>query len=148
MVRFLSDLPGKGHQVYEAGVTLEAGTVARVATGNGESFEMPTALGIAGILQTTALATLVGDTCDVYVQTYVGDVWTDVIRFTRLLGNGTDAQVHIGKLCPGFAETMYDNSAALAESAIRDIAGLLWRARWVIAGTGSFTFSVKVQPVG
>lgn len=144
--RFKSSFPE--HQVYEDGKTLHA-SAEETATGTGTvEAVLPNCRAVQCILETTAIGTLVGDTFDCIVQTYIGDTWVDVCAFTQLLGNDADAaQVHYGKITAALAEAMFEDNAALAAGAIRNLIGTKWRCRWVFGAAGAYTFSVKIQPM-
>ena len=98
-------------------------------------------------LDVTAASTLVGDTCNVYIQSSVdaGTNWDDFISFTQVLGNGGTLR-HIVAWITGItpAAMHLNTDATLAAGTIRlGPVGAHWRVKWVIVGTGSFTFSVK-----
>jgi hypothetical protein len=116
--------------------------------------------GITFTLDVTDANTDLGDLLDVYVQTKLdGTNWTDVLRFTRVLGNG-GAVRHIGKVTAQLATTMFANGTTLTAGAVRNMLGDEWRVRWKItegdvggSGSGSgvglatFTFSVTACPL-
>lgn len=146
MIKFASSYPE--HQVYDDGVTLAA-AAARVADGNTQNdFEVvPDCSVLLLATRFTNAETLAGDTCDVYIQTYLQDQWVDVYRFTRVLGNGANALTYFYKLNPIIAMTEFEIGAGLVALDVRDLLAERWAARWAIAGTGSFTFDVKIQPI-
>ena len=95
----------------------------------------------------TNAATLVGDTLDVFVDLSPdeGVTYLNAVHFTQRLGNGADSLKEWAFLNPTHTGTAtIDVSTDAAAGAIRQI-GLTdpFRVRWVIVGTGTFTFSVK-----
>jgi len=128
-------------------ITLRASAAeAASATGTGVSFRQ--AWSEATItLDVTAAATLVGDTLNVYIDALVdgGSKWVNIGAFTQVLGNGGAKTfvMAIGKDNPG-ATAVYDVTANATAGATRQIGiGTQLRSRSVIAGTGTFTYSVK-----
>lgn len=107
------------------------------------------------LLDVTAAATVAGDTLDVFVQKQVGPesapVWTDIIHFTQCLGNGGVKQ-HVAELCSegaGPTTAMHVvQDAVLAAGVAQGPWGDRLRFKWVVVGTGSFTFSVNVTLEG
>lgn len=107
------------------------------------------------LLDVTAAATLAGDTLDVYIQKNVGSkanlVWTDFIHFTQVLGNGGVKQ-HVAEVTTDAAaptSAMHAaQDAALAAGVNQGPWSDDWRIKWVVVGTGTFTFSVAVQAWG
>jgi len=96
-------------------------------------------------LDVTLLATAVGDTLDVFVQTQIDTTtWIDFIHFTQILGNGS-AVKRVAKVHAQTALGEFAVSDALGAAAIRDMLGTDYRVRWAIvsASAPSFTFSVK-----
>lgn len=82
---------------------------------------------------TIAVASDVGDTLDVYVDTSVdGTVWVNVVHFAQILGNGT-AKRFLAIVSP--ASTVMtapvDVSADAAAGAVRHALGHQWRYRLV-----------------
>lgn len=102
--------------------------------------------GVTFLLVLTDAQDAVGDTLDVYVDTYIGGVWIPVVHFTQILGNGTNSQTWCAKSTLDTAETEFDVvNDALAAASHRNIAGDKWRARYTIVdggGAHSFTFGV------
>ena len=153
MPRFASSHPE--HQVYEDAVIL-APVATQTVDGNGAAFKMPDCQAMIGILETFAFGTDAADTFDCYVQTYIGGDWIDVLRFTRIVGIGGDKTLtYIGKIInPLLVEAMFEEGTALGFSTVRHLHGTQWRARWEIvdgapgAGDQTWTFSVKIQPMG
>jgi hypothetical protein len=98
-------------------------------------------------LNVTAAATLVGDTLDVYVQKNVGSedvpVWQDMVHFTQVLGNG-GAKQFLAHLLSDTVTTALGapQDGTLAAGVANGPWGDGWRVKWVVVGTGSFTFSV------
>lgn len=88
------------------------------------------------VLNVSSAATDVGDTLDVYVDTAVGGgstlVWTNVVHFQQVLGNG-GAKQYAAVVTPG-ASVMtapVDTSADAAAGAVRHMLGDQWRYRIV-----------------
>ncbi len=128
-------------------------SAARTATSTGSTAiripDAPNAVGI--VLDVTAAATDVGDTLNVFVQTKIdGTNWVDVYHATEVLGNG-GAKRYIAKLTGALAEAEFENGAALAAAAVRNLIGDEWRARWAVVDAGaddaSFTFSITLIPM-
>ena len=142
----------KGTPVYIDGEVLDAGFTGRLITAFGtvEAY-LPDCEAVVCILETTDLQDAAGDKLDVYIQTYIGGVWLDVCRFTQIDGDDlVDAQIHIARITASLAENMF-RPTALAEGVIRNLIGTKWRCRWEITNGGgahSFTFTVKLQPIG
>jgi len=103
------------------------------------------------LLEFTAKATDVGDTCDVYVDVSPdgGTTWLNAVHFTQALGNGTDAAKEYAVLYANTPGTsIIVATADAAATAVRPtLFGNALRARWAIVASGtddeSFTFSVK-----
>lgn len=132
-----------------------AASAARTADGTGTAVVL-NGLKTAYIVvcEFTAKATNADDTMDVYVDVLVGAKWINAIRFTRALGNGTDAATEYAVLCPSGANTDVTVATAdLASAKVRgDAFGSQMRARWDItdgggAGDPSFTFSVTCYAI-
>lgn len=134
---------------YEA--TALVASAARTADGNGDPVRLPQADAYAFVFDQTNAASAVDDTLDVFVQALLdGTNWVDVVHFTQKLGNGTDAQRHVAKICSQLATAEFEVASALAAAGVRNLIGDAWRARWAIvtgAGTHSFTFSVTAIPM-
>jgi hypothetical protein len=98
------------------------------------------------MLKVTSAATLVGDTLNVYIDTSPdgGTTWVNIGAFTQVVGNGgaKTFTMALGEDNPG-ATAVFDVSANASAGATRQV-GISdrLRARSVIAGTGSFTYSV------
>lgn len=106
---------------------------------------------IAFTLDVTVAATTVGDTLNLAVQTMLdGSNWTDVVRFTLVLGNGSAVR-HIEKIRVGADEAGFEVGSALGAGAVRNLLGDEYRCIWTIvdetADNASFTFSVHAQPM-
>lgn len=155
--KFPSQGTDTDHMVHEEGVTLEAGAVARVATGIGAATEwevMPDCTGVMAVFETISTAAggldfgaLVGDTFDIVVQTLIAGQWIDVVAFTQILGNDADKdQVHVAKIMSQTAEAMFED-AVLAAGNVRHLLGSQWRARWTLGAAGTMTFTVMIQPI-
>ena len=136
-------------------VTELAPSAARIVTANLDAARLARAVnGFIFIYDYTVNATVVGDTCDVYVQTKLdgtGGVaagnWTDVVHFPQVLGTDAAGRRHAKILAAGVL-LEGDNTAALAAGQVRHAIGDDWRIRVVIAGANaSFTFSVTAMPV-
>jgi len=88
-------------------------------------------------------ASVSGDTLDVYIESQVaGSNWVDVAHFTQVLGDGGPKRF-IAKVTRALGQSEFETSVALGAAAVRHVFGLVMRSRWVIVGTGSFTFSVS-----
>lgn len=131
----------------EAVVLATSAARTTTATGDGARVRRPVS-GVVAILEVTNAATLAGDTLDVTVQTRVGSTWLDVVAFTQVLGNGADSLQHVAKVSGGEPQAMYSTASALSAGNVRHVLGDEWRAKWTIAGTGTFTFAVTIAPVG
>ncbi|HXJ32363.1 MAG TPA: hypothetical protein VNG35_17125 [Gemmatimonadales bacterium] len=103
------------------------------------------------LLDVTAAATLAGDTLNVYVQKNVGPpggtaVWSDMASFTQVLGNGGAKQFRCGLATSGVAVPAMAavGAAALAAGSVSsgEAWSSDWRVQWVVAGTGTFTWSL------
>lgn len=102
--------------------------------------------GLEVVLQTTAAATLVGDTLTILVDTSFdgGTTWHNIVNL-QVLGNGGAVQQKVGTIFPGgnTAATVTDTSADLAANQVRPLVlGGMLRFRRVTVGTGSFTHGV------
>lgn len=104
-------------------------------------------------LVVTSAATLAGDTLDVYIQKNVGPedspVWHDFVHFTQVLGNG-GAKTHVAQVASDDITTPMGalKDAALAAGVESGPWSDRWRVKWVVAGTGNFTFAVYAQLQG
>ncbi len=139
-----------GPQVGEDGESLHAsGAETVTGTGSLTGILPGNTNGVVLTLDVTAAATAVGDTLNVFVQTKVdGTNWLDVAHFTEVVGDG-GAKRYVDKITASAAVTTFETGSALGAAATRDLAGALWRCRWVIVDAdtddASFTFSVFVQ---
>jgi len=99
-------------------------------------------------LDVTVAADDVDDTLNVFIQTKIGNKLVDIVHFTEVLGNG-GAKTYIAKVVGGVSETMFENGAALAESAVRNLIGRAFLVRWVIVdplgADAAFTFKVTAK---
>ena len=156
--RFKSSNPE--HQIYEDHVTLHIEDDTELVTGIGPiERELPgNVKGLMCILDITSGVT--GDALDlfdVFVQTRISagvvtPVWVDVVHFTQHIGTDLATRLFAG-INLNLIEALFDNAAALAAGAVRDVQGDLWRCRWDIvdgggAGTHTWAFSVGIQPMG
>ena len=102
------------------------------------------------LLNVTAAATAGGDTLDVYLQKNVGPpsnlVWTDFVHFTQVLGNGGVKQhvAEIAGLVTPTAAMHAVQDAALSAGVNQGPWSDDWRIKWVVVGTGTFTFSIAL----
>jgi len=129
-------------------------SAARTASGNSVAGTPISTLGryhkALVCLQVTAAATLAGDTLDVYIQKNVGGeetpIWHDFIHFTQVLGNG-GAKTFVAQLTSDDITTAMGpvTDGTLAAGVAQGPWSDRWRVKWVIAGTGSFTFAVFAQ---
>ena len=117
-----------------------AETSTSAGTTSADLDKFPNTLGIE--LDVTTAATLAGDTLDVFIQTLIGSKWTDVAHFTQVLGNG-GAKRFLATISKDDGQTMFEVGSTLAAGSLRSVLGNQVRARWDIAGTGSFTFSIS-----
>ena len=105
----------------------------------------------AFLLDVTAAATLAGDTLDVYLQhTFDSTTFDDFVHFTQVLGNGGTVK-HVAQWSAVATPTTPLHLAAadtLAAVVNQGPVGGLWRASFVVVGTGSFTFSVQFAAWG
>ena len=137
----------EGTPVYVDEQTLHALGEETVSGTQAGFVTIPDCQAVQCILETTAIGTLVGDTFDARVQTYIGGDWIDVCAFSQLLGNDADdAQIHIAKIVAVVAEAMFED-AELAAGSIRNLIGTRWRCRWTFGAAGAYTFSIKIQPI-
>ena len=145
MQRFQSSFPE--HQIYEDAKCLHV-EAAETATGTG-TIEAEIPGGCRSVLAYAHIepALAVGDTFDLYIQTFAATTWIDVVHFTQILGNGLDVDL-FDKLAVSLAEANFDVATPLAADGARNIVGTKWRVRWVIAGaTPSFVFSASIHPM-
>ena len=120
---------------------------ARTATGTGADQVVPgSQVALEAVLDVTAASAAASDTLDVFIQAYVGGQWVDIVAFTQVLGNG-GVKRFFAKISATEPQAMFENATALAAGSVRHLISDSYRARWVIAGTGSFTFSVKANYV-
>lgn len=136
---------------YDRGV-IQSGAVTSTGTGT-TLFNAPKNISAMGaVMDLTAAATEAGDLLDAYVQTTLdGTNWVDVIHFTQCTGDG-GAKRYFAKVGAPTAETMFENASALSASAIRNLLGEIWRARWVVTdvtttSNASFTFTITLSPM-
>lgn len=119
---------------------------AEVATGNDSAVALDSNVnGAIFDCDLTVVALAAGDTFDLFVQTRIdGALWIDVVHFTQMLGNGGVLRF-IAKIAGNEPEADFEIGAALGASAVRQLLGNEFRARWVIAGpTPSFTFTLNM----
>jgi len=101
----------------------------------------------------TAVGTVAGDTCAVYIQHAIdgGTIWDDFVAFTTVLGNGglKNFVADWQRDAPVASSTALHQAAdaSLAAGVINGPVGPDWRVKWTIAGTGSFTFSLGMRPL-
>lgn len=102
-------------------------------------------------LTVTAKDTEVGDTLNVYIQRELPNgEWDDLVSFTQMLGNGTDADTDLADVYAGASSGAYSATVSDAGLAAGSVRNLMWgnrlRVKWVIADAGtdnaSFTFAV------
>ncbi len=134
-----------------ARVNTATGTATSTATGSGNEIDLPNAIGVIFELAQTSADNDSTDKLDVYIQTKIGDNWVDVVHFTQIDGNGTDALTYYAKIAANLAQDDFEVGTALTESNVRHLMGRSFRARWVIIDSGdgdaSFTFSVTAVPL-
>ncbi len=97
------------------------------------------------VLDVTVAATLAGDTLNVYVDTsFDGTTWFNVGAFTQVLGNGGAKKFAMGLTSDNAGATaVVDVTSNATAGATRQFGlGSYLRSRSVVAGTGSFTYSV------
>jgi hypothetical protein len=90
----------------------------------------------------------VGDTLDITVQTNLAGLWTDVVHFTQILGNGGIKRFG-AKLMTQTAFAIGDIATALTAGNIRHLFGDEWRVSYVIVDANdnsTFTFSIYAIP--
>ena len=114
---------------------------------NGTAFPVPGRVAFAILLEFTAKADDVDDTCNVYIDMLVGSTWINAIHFTQVLGNAADASKEYALLMPSAQSTPIVATGDAGSGVIRPmVIGSQIRARWVIVDpTGadaSFTFAV------
>ncbi|HEY4632827.1 MAG TPA: hypothetical protein VIH00_02835 [Candidatus Limnocylindrales bacterium] len=113
---------------------------------------LPMANAIAFVLDVTAAADGVDDTCDVYVQTLLGAAfWVDVVHFTQVTGT-SEPDRYIAKVCSQLATAEFDNATGLGAAAVRNIMGDAWRVYCTVVDGGvataeAFTFTVTAIPM-
>ena len=99
-----------------------------------------------GVQNGPGAATAAGDELDVYVQMKLdGTKWLDVVHFKQCAGHG-GAKRYVAGIASSGARTMFEGSAALAASSVRNAIGDEFRVRWVVtdaSGSPSFTSSVS-----
>jgi len=144
--------PFRPRKAYEA-VTLLASTTV-TADANHDAVRVPyPANGIVFVLDVTDKQTDVSDLADVFVQTLIdGTNWVDIVHFTQLVGNGTDAARHVAKICCAVAQAEFEVGTALGAAAVRHLFGDAYRVRSDITdggggGATSFTYGVTAIPV-
>lgn len=130
-------------------------SAARAASGNSGFLQQHFEVLEGGIflLDVTAASALAGDTLNVYVQHApddgVGPIVDDFVSFTQVLGNGGAKRFLAYWLVYGGApstpmKTPQDAQLTAGQVQQGPISAT-WRVKWVIAGTGSFTFSLSVE---
>jgi len=129
-------------------------SAARGATAgtNGTPVDIPTRMAFGILLDFTAKATEITDTCDVYIDMLVGATWVNAIHFTQVLGNAVDASAQYALLMPSADVVPIDVSTNAGNGVVRpSVIGSQMRARWVIVdaggGVASFTFSITVWAI-
>ena len=149
----------KRQSVYNATEMVASAEV--LADGSGDAIRLWAMVnGITFTLDVTAAEKDAQDLLDVYVQAKLdGTNWTDVLRFTQVLGDG-GAVRHIGKVTAQLATSMFEVGTTLGAGAVRNMLGDDWRVRWDVTeggppgptsgsgvGTLAFTFSVTACPL-
>lgn len=126
-------------------------SAARTVTSTGEDAvrlsDAPN--GYVFICDLTATATDVGDLLDVFVQTKIGDLWVDVVYFTRM-GGTVGAKRYITKVTGDLATAEFEVGTGLVAANVRNLIGDQWRVRYVVTdanANASFTFSVVAIPM-
>jgi len=89
----------------------------------------------------TAASSAGGDTIDLYVQTKILTNWVTIVHFTQALGNG-GVKRYFSHVASALAEAEFENGTAMGAAAVRHLLGMNYRADWVIARSGSFTFTL------
>ena len=152
MGRFKSSYPE--HRLYEDAVTLHALADITVSANGTIEAELPDCKAIV-FAAFISPASLVGDTIDLYIQTYLPDGsinnWVDVVHFTQIVGNAGAPAEMVAKISADAAEAEFNILTALGAAAVRNIFGSKWRIRSVVAdggGTHTFTTSVVAYPIG
>ena len=103
------------------------------------------------VLDVTAAATLAGDTLDVFLQGSPdpsGPYWNDFVHFTQVLGNGGAKRFEArwtSLVAPTTAQAA-PQDGALAAGVAQGLFGAAMRVKWVLVGTGNFTFAVNAVP--
>lgn len=132
-------------------------TLTAAATGNSQTTQIvntvpvgpvtikdpPSAVAI--VVDVSAVATIVSDTCDITVQTLIGGFWVDVMHATQILGNGSAIRF-VASIAASAGQAMFATSTALTAGNVRNLIGDSWAVKWVLSGTGSFTLSVTIIP--
>jgi hypothetical protein len=105
------------------------------------------------LLTVSAVATDVGDTLDVYLQSSPdgGTTWDDFAHFTQVLGNG-GAKKFLASWAhwvTAESEMKAPADAGLAAGVLQGPVSATWRVKWVVVDAGtanvSFTFSVTMS---
>jgi hypothetical protein len=129
-------------------------SAARGATAvtNGTPVDISTRIAFAILLEFTAKADDVDDTCNVYIDMLIGATWVNAVHFAQVLGNAADASTEYALLVPSQQTITLNVSTNAGSGVVRpEVIGSQIRARWVIvdpAGAdASFTFSVMVWAI-
>ncbi len=147
MAKFKSSFPE--HQVYEDSVQLLDG-LNIVASGNGDTFQLPGDVRAVICHYTCTPDSVVGDSLDGYLQTRFNlsgvATWVDVIHFQQFLGNDVTADLY-DKIVASLDQAFFEIGTALAVDTQRNLMGEAWRARWVAAGaTPAFNLVMDIHP--
>lgn len=134
-----------------AAVLLAASTQTGAGTDEGALMRLPGMINAISVtLDVTAAATSAADTLDVFVQTDIDDAnWIDIVHFPQVAGNG-GAKRFTQKCLAGVGQGSFEHGTALAASAVRNLLGDKYRARWSAVdanANGAWTFSLAVCPM-
>jgi hypothetical protein len=133
----------------ESFVLLPSAARGATAGTNGTPVDVPTRMAFAILLEFTAKADDVDDTCNVYIDMLIGATWINAVHFTQVLGNAADASKEYAMLMPSASTVTINTTSNAGSGVIRpEVIGSQMRARWIIidptGADASFTFSVTV----
>lgn len=131
--------------------------IARTLSDVGEAMPISnTNSGIIFLLTVENAASDVGDTLDVFVQDSMdeGVTWNDLVHFTQVLGNGSDALKFLATVNTRVTPTTplgAPQDAAMSAGVRQGPVGPRLRAKWTIVDSGtdnaSFTFGVSARQI-
>lgn len=143
-------MASKTTRVGNAASLVDSGAISVTGNSGTPTTRLPAMMNAVSVtMNVTAAATSAADTLDVFVQTKIRNNWLDIMHFPQLTGNGGTKQ-YTQKCLAGAAEGSFEHGSALGASAVRNLLGDEYRARWSAVdanGNAEWTFSMAITPM-